>query len=290
MAVFPGAVPTRAGTRNPPSAAYAFPSPAPNYYPDGEEGLLYMGGQFWDGRAADLVEQAKGPFLNPVEMNNPNKEAVVSKACSSHYGILFRMVYGWPICDGTKTEQAYDAIADAIASYERSDEVNPFSSKYDLYLAGKARLTPQERLGLELFEGKAKCAQCHPTGAGAVFTDFSYDNLGIPKNLAIPAYEVNPSLVDRGLGDRLGSNEDGKFKVPTLRNIAEAPPYGHNGFFESLGEIVRFYNTRDVDDWPEPEVPANVNTGELGNLGLTRAEENAIVAFLKTLSDGYGRR
>ena len=160
---------------------------------------------------------------------------------------------------------------------------------------------------MELFFSKAKCGNCHN---GPDFTDFTYDNLGIPRNPANPFYnepEWNPegaAWVDTGLGGYLKAAEYpeavymaewGKQKVPTLRNVALAPDkrfvkaFGHNGYFKSLQEIVRFYNTRDVAGagWPPPEVSANVNTAEMGNLGLNRGEELAIVAFLETLSDGY---
>jgi cytochrome c peroxidase len=289
MTVFPGAVATRSGIHNPPSVAYAFLSPAPGYYTTDEGETVYMGGQFWDGNAATMTDQAKGPFLNPLEMNNPDGAAVAAKACASAYAAAFRMVYGTAICNSP--EKAFAAIADAIAAFESSSEVNPFSSKYDLYLAGKADLTPQERHGLELFEGeKARCFYCHPSGAGSPFTDFSYDNAGIPKNTAIPAYAAEPGLVDLGLGGRLGTpEENGKFKVPTLRNVALAPPYGHNGYFQTLKQVVHFYNTRDVGDGPAAEYPDTVNHDELGDLGLTDEEEDAIVAFLGTLTDGYGQ-
>lgn len=282
-AVIGGAVQGRFGARNPPSAAYAFGSPKPKYYyVDGE--LLFMGGQFWDGRADNLAEQAKAPFLNPVEMNNPSKAAVVRKVCNGYYGLVFRGVYGFQICEST--DRAYDAIADAIAAFESSRAVNPFNSKYDRFLKHLVQLTPLEKKGLELFEGKALCSQCHPTGPESPFTDFSYDNLGIPKNPENPVYRTDPGFIDLGLGARQGPAEDGKFKVSTLRNIAISPPYGHNGFFKTLKQIVHFYNTRDVDpSWPKPEVNSTVNHDELGNLGLTDAEENAIVAFLKTLTD-----
>ena len=288
MTVFPGAVATRSGIHNPPSAAYAFLSPAPGYYTNEDGETLYMGGQFWDGGAASMTDQAKGPFLNPLEMNNPDGAAVSAKVCASAYAAAFRIVYGTSICESP--DKAFAAIADAIAAFESSPEVNPFSSKYDLYLQGKAELAPQERLGLELFEGeKARCAYCHPSGPQSPFTDFSYDNAGIPKNMAIPAYAANPGLVDLGLGGRLGTpEENGKFKVPTLRNVAIAPPYGHNGYFQTLKQVVHFYNTRDVADWPAAEYPATVNHDELGDLGLTDEEEDAIVAFLGTLTDGYG--
>ena len=160
---------------------------------------------------------------------------------------------------------------------------------------------------MDLFNGKAKCANCH---AAPLFTDFTYDNLGVPRNPLNPFYhepEWNPdgaNWVDTGLGGFLEAAgyaqsiyeaEWGKQKVPTLRNVDLRPDkkfvkaYSHNGYFKSLEEIVHFYNTRDVPGagWPAPEVADNINTTEMGNLGLNRGEELAIVAFLKTLSDGY---
>jgi cytochrome c peroxidase len=167
-------------------------------------------------------------------------------------------------------------------------------------------------LGLALFndESKGKCSLCHLLETDGtdypLFTDFTYDNLGIPKNPDNPFYDMprkwNPdgaNWIDPGLGGFLMSigedyeGEWGKHKVPTLRNVDLRPydgfvkAYGHNGFFKSLEEITHFYNTRDTEEWPDPEVPYNVNTGELGNLGLLADEEAAIVAFMKTLSDGY---
>jgi cytochrome c peroxidase len=123
-----------------------------------------------------------------------------------------------------------------------------------------------------------------------LFTDFSYDNIGIPKNPVIDRLRREALAPDLGLGVTVNDQGlNGAFKVMTLRNIAKTAPYGHNGYFNTLKEIVHFYNTRDVPEagWPAPEVPENVNNAELGNLGLTSAEEDDIVAFLKTLSDGY---
>lgn len=226
----------------------------------------------------------------------------------------------------TKVDEAYDYVALSIAAYEASSEVNPFSSKYDAFLAGKAELTKQERRGRALFRGKAKCSRCHTiSGKAPLFTDFTFDNLGVPRNPENPFYtqvEFNPdgiNWVDKGLGGfletrpeyaKLATANYGKQKVPTLRNVDKRPgrdfrkAYGHNGYFKSLKGIVHFYNTRDVkptcandftteadalaqDCWPAPEVAENVNTEELGDLGLSARQERAIVAFMKTLSDGY---
>lgn len=305
-AVYEGAVTGRFGNRKPPAASYA--SFSPDFHFDEDE-QLFVGGQFWDGRARDTVEQAKGPFLNPLEQNSPNKRHVCIQVRDAAYADLFEEVFGAGSLNCTdKVDQTYHLIAEAIAAYEATSEVNPFTSKYDYYLAGEVELTAQEALGLELFEDedKGNCAACHPSqpgpdGSPPLFTDFTYDNLGVSKNPENPFYtmpaEYNPAgqnWVDLGLGAIVGmTSEIGKVKVPTLRNVDRRPhpgfvkAFAHNGFFKNLEDITHFYNTRDVEEWPSSEVPENVNTDELGDLGLTAEEEAAIVAFMKTLSDGY---
>lgn len=289
LPVSEGVIPGRFGGRNAPTAAYATFSPT--FHLDATTGQ-YVGGQFWDGRAATLKDQAKGPFLNPVEMNN-TMEGVVDAVRSAPYAKLFLKVYGPTALDDVAT--AYDLIAQAIAAFESSKPVNRFSSKFDAYLKKQVKLTPQEARGLALFNGtRAKCAGCHPSTSAdgvtpALFTDHTYDNLGVPKNTEYP-YSILNLPTDLGLGGVLADPaQDGKFKVPTLRNIALTAPYSHNGYFKTLKEIVHFYNTRDVAtaNWPPPEVSANLNTTELGNLGLTSGEEDDLVAFLMTLTDGY---
>jgi cytochrome c peroxidase len=326
-AVYRGAVPQRFGNRKPPSAAYATQSPLFHY--DAEEGL-FVGGNFWDGRATGqklgnpAADQALGPFLNPVEQNNPSRLAVLQQVALSGYAAMWTEVWGAPLAYTTPEEIAlnYDRIGLAIAAYEGSSEVNAFSSKFDYAEAGLVELTPQEQWGRELFEGKGLCSACH---MAPLFTDYTFDNLGTPKNLENPFYRmdrvylddgmpINPQgadWVDPGLGGFLATLPEayfadlglvkaaavaenlGKHKVPTLRNVdlrmgrGFPKAYMHNGAFKSLKEVVHFYNTRDVEVWPAPEVPDNVNTDELGDLGLTDAEEDALVAFMTTLSDGY---
>jgi cytochrome c peroxidase len=315
---YPGAVHVRAGGRKPPTAAYGGFSPV-LYYDEAEE--LFIGGMFWDGRATGwtlgdpLAEQALGPFLNPLEQNVPNAKLVCRKVANSDYADLFEQVWGPGSVNAVKgVPLMYERIGRSIAAFEASSEVNPFTSKYDYYLEGLAELTEQEALGLELFEGKAMCALCHLSQPGEdgmppLLTDFTYDNLGIPVNPELPIYDAvrrfNPDgaeLIDPGLGGFLASVPEyahlagdnwGKHKVPTLRNVDLRPypefvkAYGHNGYFKSLEVITNFYNTRDVGSWPAPEVPGTVNTDELGDLGLSAEEEAAVVAFMKTLSDGY---
>ncbi len=299
-----GVIPGRFGGRNAPSAAYMGKSPVLQQI-DG----VWTGGAFWDGRASGwtdklpLIEQAKGPFTNPGEMNNTSKWQVVRDVKRSSYAWLFKAVYGWNAF--ADTEKAYHNVADAIAAFESSSLVNTYSSRFDAYDRG-ARwvLTKKEKAGLALFNGKAMCSQCHPSTPGdfstgsaagrALFTDFSYDNLGLPVNPELEALGLDV-VADLGLGgflrtagkgETVAAEVDGAFKVPTLRNIGKTAPYGHNGYFKTLEAIVRFYNTRDVDlSWPAPEVPRTVNKTELGDLGLTAGEEAAIVAFLRTLDD-----
>lgn len=345
-AVYFGSVRTKFGNRRPPTASYATTSPLFDY--DSVEGLFF-GGNFWDGRATgwDLgnpaADQARGPFLNPVEQALQDKQAVVERVCSSSYASLFEAVWGPNACN-EPVDDNYDRIALSIAEYEASGEVNQFSSKYDAVMAGQATFTAQEEAGFNLFNGDAQCVLCHVRdGAGPggedLFTDYTFDNLGVPKNPLNPFYDTDPAFVDNGLGDflralaangawrtapfvtaavsglteveltDLAPDNDGKHKVPTLRNVDKSPgpgyvkSFGHNGYFKSLEGIVHFYNTRDVKDtcpgdyteqealaancWPAPEVAANVNTDELGDLGLSAEQEAAVVAFMKTLSDGY---
>lgn len=166
---------------------------------------------------------------------------------------------------------------------------------------GNYQLTAQEARGKELFKEKGQCAECHVLDRDkrahrTLFTDHTYDNLGIPKLPDHPHYKVpaeyfllTADSVDLGLGAIVNAeSENGKYRVPTLRNVELTAPYGHNGYFKTLEEIVHFYNVRDVsDDFPPAEYPATVNKDELGNLGLTQEEEADIVAFMKTLTDGY---
>jgi cytochrome c peroxidase len=346
-AVYEGSVAGAFGDRKPPSSAYATMSPILHVDKTG----TWVGGNFWDGRATGeklgnpAADQAQGPFLNPAEQALPDSACVVYRVFTTDYGVDFERVWGagsrsiaWPSdvetsCsspggtvnlsnqDRANSDVAYDRIALSIAAYEASAEVNTFSSKYDAKFGGGAKLTKFEQRGLALFRGKAGCAACHPSnGKMALFTDFTFDNLGTPQNPENPAVLRDPTFVDYGLGGYLKSAgysadvylpEMGKHKVPTLRNVDLRPSadsvkaYGHNGYFKSLEGIVHFYNTRDVlarcpgpyteaealaaNCWPVPEIAENVNTVQLGDLGLSSSEEAAIVAYLRTLSDGYQR-
>src|SRR5665811_2006665 len=252
-AVYEGSIAGAFGNRKPPSSAYTTMSPILHLDKTG----AWVGGNFWDGRATGeklgipAADQAQGPFLNPAEQALPDSACVVYRVFTGGYGADFEAVWGagsrsiaWhrnverscSVLGGTvkltahdraKVNVAYDRIALSIAAYEASAEVNSFSSKYDATTTGEAKLTALEQRGLTLFEGKAGCTACHPSnGKQALFTDFTFDNLGIPQNPENPAVLRDPTYVDYGLGGYLkGAGnpaavyepEMGKLKVPTLR-------------------------------------------------------------------------
>jgi cytochrome c peroxidase len=368
----------RFGPRKPQSYAYAAFTPILHY--NTAVGDFY-GGNFWDMRATGIrlanpaAEQAQGPPVNPVEMGNPDTACVVWKVSQGGYRSLVELVDGaqsfaitWPsnvasVCatpgpapasdpfpvhlsaqDRGTSNSTYDHLTLAVASYESSAEVSPFSSQFDAWLVGNAQLSASQLRGYNLFNGTAKCNQCHISGnainstglaaadVAPLFTDFTSANTGIPKNFAIPyycestpdqfGYIPNPqgfAATDLGVGAMLsGPNNpnplqwrvlaplyNGKFQVPTLRNVDLRPrpdfvkAYMHNGYLKSLSEVVHFYNTskalptcaqgspgEKVSCWPPPETPANVST-LIGNLGLTAQDESDIVAFLQTLTDRF---
>jgi len=421
------------GGRNAPSAAYSGLSPILHWNDDDE---LFIGGTFWDGRASGLkitnlgptatgglgdgptgdpiADQAKGPFLNPIEMALDSENTVVARVFGSEYYDQYLAVY--PTAADQDVKVAYNNIAEAIAAFERSEMLEKFKSRFDLFVdeldalgftadqfgielvelivepepfefrkfvapadwlltntdgatINDFSLSPAELTGLALFNSDSHtqlgvseqpelagarnggmCYACHLTenhdesqygelnkapskDYKPIFTDFSYDNLGVPINRTLDAYlmAVDPTkqghVYDYGLGAQIeilqavnlaavvvvelplndwtdatievARDDAGKVKVPTLRNIAMTSPYAHNGFFSTLEHIVRFYNRRDIlpvctgaagdidgfNCYSEAEIPYNVNGSELGNLGLSDADENLIVDFMKSLTD-----
>ena len=378
-AVYEGALPLHFGNRRPPTSAYTGDSPL-FHYDEVDEG--WFGGMFWDGRATGavlgdpLAEQGQGPFLNPLEQAVANAQVLCGKVRKAEYAGLFEQVWGAGSLDCARdVNGVYERIGRSVAAYERSPEVNPFSSKFDLFwdnatAAGKDvtmikcgtggggmggamgcpgggmdpnrwtafrgfGLTDQELQGLAVFNdpNRADCASCHTLEPGSdgypLFTDFGYDNIGVPKNPDNPFYSMpaawNPdgaNWVDYGLGGYLKSAgaepavyepEMGKFKVPTLRNVDLRPSpdvvkaYGHNGYFKSLEDIVFFYHWRAMMDnggcmgggmgggmgcegMANMFPPPEVDQNR-AQLGMfPRPQVDNIVTFLKTLSDGYFSR
>jgi cytochrome c peroxidase len=318
LAVQPGgAALDKEGERSAPTIRYLTTDTAFRIGADGAP----SGGFFWDGRASSLQDQAARPFLTANEMANASVAEVVDKLSRAAYADEFKRVFGADIF--TRPDDAFARATLALQQFQREDEAfKPFSSKYDQFLRGRLTLSEQELRGLALFNSPAKgnCAACHPSakasdGSHPLFTDFSYDNLGVPRNAAL-AQNANPAFFDLGLcareGGDLVSRTDlcGAFKVPTLRNVATRKVFFHNGRFTTLKETLTFYVQRDThpqkwyppgadgtvkkfDDLP-PQYHANVNTSEApynrrpGDApALSDAEIDDVIAFLGTLTDGY---
>ncbi|WP_066335721.1 cytochrome-c peroxidase [Azohydromonas lata] len=306
------------GGRSSPSIRYLKFNTAFYFAKDGTP----TGGFFWDGRAASLADQAGGPFLNPAEMANPDKASVVTKLATTDYAAQFRQVFGSDIFN--RPNDAYEAIKTALQAFEQEDAAfAPFTSKYDEVLRGKTTLSAAEQRGLVLFNSPAKgnCAACHPSaksadGSHPLFTDFSYDALGVPRNPKLKPVQDDAGFYDLGLCalDAYKDRADlcGAFKVPSLRNVALRGSFFHNGRFTDLREALSFYVTRDTnpsrwytqadgsvlkfDDLPaqyrrnvnRTEAPYNRQEGAAP--ALTEAEITDLIAFLNTLTDGYVAR
>ena len=280
----------RPGFRNTPSLMYA--SYIPSFYYD-SSGDPY-GGFFRDGRALTLAAQAQQPFITSFEMANADAAAVVAKLATRPYVGDFQALYGSAVLNDPDTALA--DMGQALAAFEtEAPQFHPFSSKYDYFLKGQAQFTAQEQQGLGLFNDptKGNCAACHPSTSGdgvtpPMFTDFSYDNLGLPRNQAIPANSdvAAPSYTPVNSTDGVhgyydlgicgpfrsgisGNPSDptsngknlfgycGQFKVPTLRNIARTAPYFHNGQFATLADALTFYVQRDTN--PEKFYPTTAD-------------------------------
>ena len=290
------------GDRNAPSLTYAHLTPDFS-----EQGGEYTGGLFVDGRAATLAEQAKEPILNPIEMALPDAQAVRDRVRQNPaYVEMFERLLG----PGSlaSSQAALQSVATAIAAFESSTEFAPFDSKYDRYLRGEATLSLDEELGRVLFFSTlVNCNQCHVLDAredrsGEVFTNYRYHNIGLPVNRRVrEANGLGVDHIDTGLlqNPRVKNNaQAGRFRVPTLRNVAVTAPYMHNGVFAELETAIIFYNKYLVGSdasrtnpetgqpWGNAEVPQTVDLEILGaGQPLTDRHVRQLVAFLKTLTD-----
>ena len=291
------------GDRNTPATTYA--SLVPEFHRN-ERGE-YVGGLFLDGRAATMEDQAAEPFTNPIEMALPDRATVVARVREnpSHVAALERL-YGGDMFDDP--EYAFRAITESIAAFERSAQFSTFDSKYDRFLRGEYELTGEEELGRVLFFSQlVNCHSCHLLDpeefiAGEAFTNHRYHNIGIPVNKAVRLKNGVPAGTrDLGLLQNPEVDEPaeaGKFRVPSLRNVAVSAPYMHNGVFDDLLTAVLFYNKYTLsnpesqinpetgDDWGEPEVPETVDL-ELLRQGqpMSERQAKALTAFLVTLTD-----
>ena len=290
------------GNRNANTALYAMFSPDFHFDKKIQD---YVGGQFWDGRAKDLAEQAGGPPVNPVEMGMPDKKSIVErlKANSIYYKAITD-IYGESIW--ADTDKIYAIMEKAIAEFEKHELFAQFSSKYDRTLKGEAELTALEAEGKALFFDKTRtnCSNCHQSSdansAKETFTNYRYYNIGVPSNQALIKFnKLAADYVDNGLLDnpmvKGDEKQKGKFKVPTLRNISVTAPYMHNGVFRDLKTVLLFkdsfnnpnrkINPETGKAWDKAEYAQTINPDVLKAKPLTDEEINALEAFLKTLTD-----
>lgn len=296
--------PTHFGRRNSPTMLYAKYSP--DFHFD-EKLNAYVGGQFWDGRAKNLQAQAGKPLLDPVEMAMPDKLSVAKRLWQMPmYANLLTLHYGRGVWDSV--DSVYSAMENALATFQQEKALlAPFDSKYDKFLQGTVSLTPLEEQGRALFFDKTQtnCADCHqlrdkPNQPEETFTNYRYYNIGVPKNKRLLAHNQLPEqTVDLGLFEnpevKGDERQKGKFKVPTLRNVAVTAPYMHNGMFKQLRTVLYFFDHFNNPDrklnpethrlWGEPAYSLTVAHQELKARALSDQEIEALEAFLKTLTD-----
>ncbi|SMR81673.1 Cytochrome c peroxidase [Aliiroseovarius halocynthiae] len=290
------------GDRSAPTAGYAM------FTPDFEQldTAAWRGGMFWDGRAAGLAGQAGGPPLNPIEMGMPDKASVVERLKEDDvYIAAFKALFGDDVW--ASDERVYDAMTQAIASFETTPLFAPFDSKYDRYLRGQVELTSEEELGRVLFTSQqfTSCNLCHqlrtsPIAADETFTNYEYHNIGTPVNAEVRGVNgvEGPDVGLKANPAVNAAEAAGRFKVPTLRNVAVTGPYMHNGVFKDLRTVVLFYNKYNTTNpkrqinpetgqpWAMPEIPQNLSVTELTEgPALDDRRIDALVAFMKTLTD-----
>lgn len=292
------------GDRNTPTTTYASLTPAFHKEVNGE----YAGGLFLDGRSATLIDQAAEPFVNPIEMAMPDPAAVVARVRENdYYASAFAELFGTDIFDDT--ERAYRAIGECLAAFQATDTFAPFDSRYDRYLRGEYQMTEQEELGRKLFFSQlTNCSSCHilntamPGEPAEPFTSYRFQNIGIPANENLRSHNgLGRSHRDPGLLENpavTDAAQAGKFKVPTLRNVAVTGPYMHNGVFEKLSTAIHFYSqytVRNADTltnpetgrpWRRPEFEDTIELDLLREGQPMDADRVAVLeAFLRTLTD-----
>ena len=284
--------------------------------------IVPEGGLFWDGRVNTLQAQAMGPMFSPFEMDGGNAARVAAKLQAAPYASTFTELFG-PLIFKEPPAMVVSEALFAVVRYEVEDpSFHPYSSKYDAWLEGKARLSKAEMRGYILFNDvdKGDCAACHLSQPAAdnqppLFTDHQYEALGAPRNPGL-AFNKNPDYYDLGIcgpyrTDLAAQTQYcGLFLTPTLRNAATRKVFFHNGVFHNLQQVMDFYDFRDTDpgkiyptdaagnvlkfnDLPAKYVanidnvdpPLNRTLGQ--RPALSHHEEKDIIAFLKTLDDGY---
>lgn len=283
--------------------------------------MVPQGGLFWDGRADTLQAQAMGPLFNPVEMANTSEAEVAQKLLRGGYAEKLKKLFGPAMLHSPV--MLVDEAMSAVSRYQIEDaSFHEFNSKYDEWLEGKARLSPAELRGLRLFnnQGKANCAGCHLSQPGRdglppLFTDTQYEALGVPRNPAL-AQNKDAKFFDMGVcgpyRHDLATQTQycGMFLTPTLRNVSTRQTFFHNGVYRDLKQVMDFYNLRETspekiyprdaagkvekyNDIP-PKYAANIDVADApfdrkfgDRPAMSEQDIDDIIAFLKTLTDGY---
>lgn len=220
---------------------------------------------FWDGRANSIEAQALGPVVNPIEMHNTWQNAVNTLQNHVDYPQLFKLTFGTPVIDSNK-------VIKAIAQFERT--LISGNSKFDKYLRGEVSLTPAEANGFNIFidEARGDCFHCHGNSNQPLWTDNDFHNNGL-----------DATFTDNGLGDITGDpNDNGKFKTPSLRNLAFTAPYMHDGRFTTLDEVINHYSEGLVNS---PTIDPLMKTVGSGGVHLSPSDKADLKAFLLSLSD-----
>ncbi|MCL4153576.1 UNVERIFIED_CONTAM: hypothetical protein GTU68_015391 [Idotea baltica] len=287
------------GKRNAPTLSYAAFTPTFTQLANGQ----FRGGQFLDGRANDLASQAINPILGADEMGLGDNATLYSRILENEdYTEAVLQFFGAEVVSDESATIA--AVTQALAEFQMGPEFVTFDSKYDRFLADEYEMTDQESLGRSLFFSAqfANCSQCHQLrsfggSANETFSNYEYENIGVPRNDILLSRNGNRS--DRGLAENPAASSEanvGKFRTPTLRNVAVTGPYMHNGVFADLRTVILFYdkfnnsqrttNPETLANWRSAEYPSNVNLPILESApALSDGEVDALVAFLKTLTD-----
>lgn len=288
---------TAAGTRAVPSLRYKSVTPPYADLLDNPDGITAPGpggGFTWDGRVDTLAEQAAIPLLDPNEMANADKATVVAHIKAGPYADLFRQAFGQQALENV--DDAFANAGKALQAFQMEDiSFHPNTSKFDLNAGNKigGAFTPAEERGFRVFvdPNVGNCASCHYNGAGingssSLFTDFSIEAIGVPRNMAIPV-NGDPTYMDMGVCGPLrkdhqpsaphaADNFCGRFKSPTLRNVATRTVFFHNGIMHSLEQVIRFYNTRDTrpELWYPTEggTPKNPPDPDFPTYGLIKTQ------------------
>ncbi|AXI04560.1 cytochrome-c peroxidase [Aquirhabdus parva] len=311
-----GSRPGHLSDRNAPSLLYVRYVPQRYFFQDDDDPYPSpFGGLFTDGRANDLAEQIRGPLFDANEMNNASPRSLLLKVKHTPIGQALSARFGQSVLNSPNL--LVQRLGEVLAAYQQSDEMAPFSSRFDDYLRKRKPLTVQEMQGLAVFKNpdKGNCQSCHLLNdtsnrpERSLFTDFGYDAIAVPRNRALVANK-NPQHFDNGLCKTAAQLHwpdpkqwCGYFRTPTLRNVAVRQSFMHNGVFKTLREAVAFYATRSTDPkhWYHgqqyfDDVPKayraniNINSTPLNRkVGLKPALSDTdiddLVVFLRTLTD-----